>query len=62
MKEQQDMADSDPSHTITPPSPPRRHEKWKTARMDKSGNIHSEATRVVVEKMVSYNFLFYVNR
>ncbi|XP_031127883.1 uncharacterized protein LOC116029966 isoform X2 [Ipomoea triloba] len=52
MKEQQEIVDSDPSHTISPPSP-CRHEKWKRARIDKSGNFRTEATRIVAEKMDS---------
>jgi hypothetical protein len=53
MKEQEEAARSDPSSVVVPPSPPARHEKWKRARMDKSGNINNEATRMVVEKIVS---------
>ncbi|XP_019161861.1 PREDICTED: uncharacterized protein LOC109158406 [Ipomoea nil] len=51
MKEQEEDASSDPSSIVSPPSPPARHEKWKRARMNKSGNINNEATRMVVEKI-----------
>ena len=62
MKEQQELVDSDPSYTLTPLVPPCRAEKWKRARMDKSGNFPSEATRLVAEKIVSkYVIIFYIN-
>jgi len=50
LKERQEAAgDLD----VPPPSPPQRHEKWKKARQKPSGEYTSEATRLVVEKMVS---------
>ncbi|XP_019195859.1 PREDICTED: uncharacterized protein LOC109189702 [Ipomoea nil] len=51
LKEQQALADADPSYTMSPPSPIRRVEKWKKARMDKSGNYRTDSTRVVAEKI-----------
>jgi len=37
-----------------PPSPPTRHQKWKMARMRKSGTYSSEQSRIISEKIVSY--------
>ena len=38
---------------INPPSPIRRHAKWKMARTKKTGQMTSEATKKIVEKIVS---------
>jgi len=40
-----------------PPSPPTRHQKWKMARMKRSGTYSSEQSRIVSEKNVSYFYL-----
>lgn len=53
LKELQEAATPDPSIVLTPPSPPRRHEQWKRARMDKSGQFVTEESRLVAEKIVS---------
>jgi hypothetical protein len=36
-----------------PPSPPKRHEKWKLARIKKSGEYTSSSSQSVAEKIVS---------
>ena len=46
-------AEENPSIVIAPPSPPSRHEKWKKARQNKTGEYLSEDARLVVEKIVS---------
>jgi len=42
----------------SPPSPPFRHVKWKRARIKKSGAPSSEQSGVIIEKILSYFFLF----
>jgi hypothetical protein len=59
LKEKQALADADPTYTMSPPSPPRRAEKWKKARIDKSGNYRTESTRLVAEKIVSKYVVIY---
>ncbi|KAH1193232.1 hypothetical protein GmHk_19G054324 [Glycine max] len=39
---------------IDPPSPVRRHVKWKMARTKKTGEITTEAAKEIVEKIVSH--------
>ena len=39
---------------VTSPPPPFRHEKWKRARIKKSGAPSSEQSGVIIEKIVSY--------
>ncbi|KAL5172379.1 Cytochrome P450 CYP736A12 [Glycine soja] len=39
---------------IDPPSPIRRHEKWKMACTKKTGQMTSEATKEIVEKIISH--------
>ena len=39
---------------IDPPSPVRRHVKWKMARTKKTGEMATEATKEILEKIVSY--------
>lgn len=36
-----------------PPSPPTRHEQWKKARQNASGDFITEDTRIIAEKIVS---------
>ena len=43
---------------INPPSPIRRHVKWKMARTKKTGHMTSKAAKEIVEK----NFLRYTTR
>ena len=38
---------------INPPSPIRRHVKWKMTRTKKTGQMTSEATKEIAEKIVS---------
>ncbi|XP_019173772.1 PREDICTED: uncharacterized protein LOC109169343 [Ipomoea nil] len=53
LKQQEEAAMSDPSIIVSTPSPPRRHEMWKRARMDDSGNFITEESRLVAEKVDS---------
>jgi len=39
---------------IDPPSPIRRHVKWKMARIKKIGQMTFEATKEIAEKVVSH--------
>ncbi|KAL5154024.1 hypothetical protein HKD37_19G053479 [Glycine soja] len=39
---------------IDPPSPVRRHMKWKMARTKKTGEMTTEATKEIAEKIVSH--------
>jgi len=39
---------------IDPPSPVRRHVKWKMARTKKIGEMTTEAAKEIVEKIVSH--------
>jgi len=39
---------------IDPPSPIRRHVKWKMARTKKIGQMTSEAAKEIAEKIVSH--------
>jgi len=39
---------------IDPPSPIRRHMKWKMAHTKKTRQMMSEATKEIVEKIVSH--------
>jgi len=39
---------------IDPPSPIRRHEKWKMTRTKKIGQMTSEATKEIADKIVSH--------
>ena len=39
---------------INPPSPIRRHVKWKMARTKKTGQMTSETTKEIAEKIVSH--------
>ena len=52
-RKQQESTSSDPTTTINPPSPPTSHEKWKEARMKKSGDYTSEKSQMIAEKIVS---------
>ena len=53
-KQKQVSAASDPSISmVDPPSPPSRHEKWKMARMKKSGDYTSTESKSIAEKIVS---------
>ncbi|KAL5168114.1 hypothetical protein HKD37_11G030342 [Glycine soja] len=38
---------------VEPPSPLKRHEKWKRARQKKSGDYINEESRIIAEKIVS---------
>jgi len=53
---------------IDPPSPVRRHVKWKMARTKKTGEMTTEAAKEIAEKIVSHFqltiriiFLYFVN-
>ena len=53
---------------IDPPSPVRRHVKWKMARTKKTGEMTIEAAKEIVEKIASHFqltiriiFLYFVN-
>ena len=39
---------------IDPPSPVRRHVKWKMARTKKTGEMTTEAVKEIAEKIVSH--------
>lgn len=52
-KQRQKASQSGPPQVVDPPSPPPRHEKWKKARLKKSGEYTSEDTRLVAEKIDS---------
>ena len=39
---------------LPPPSPPKRHQKWKRARQKPSGDMTSEEARHIAERIVSY--------
>ncbi|KAL3648762.1 hypothetical protein CASFOL_005165 [Castilleja foliolosa] len=52
MKERQ-AASQDPSEIIPPPSPPTRHEKWKRARIDKSGKYTTPEVEVIAQRIDS---------
>ena len=39
---------------IDPPSPVRRHVKWKMARTKKTGEMTTEAAKEIAEKIVSH--------
>ena len=53
---------------IDPPSPIKRHVKWKMARTKKNGQMTSEAAKEIAEKIVSHFqlkiiiiFVYFVN-
>ena len=53
---------------INPPSPIRRHVKWKMARTKKTGQMMSEAAKEIAEKIISQMsfkncnyFVYYMN-
>ncbi|KAL3627387.1 hypothetical protein CASFOL_028750 [Castilleja foliolosa] len=52
MKERQ-AASQDPYEIIPPPSPPTRHEKWKRARIDKSGKYTTPEVEIIAQKIDS---------
>jgi hypothetical protein len=45
---------------LTPPSPPKRHEKWIMGRKKPSGEYTSEETRLVADKIVSMLFFLFL--
>jgi hypothetical protein len=53
LKERQEAAQLDPSIVLFPPSPPKRHEKWKRARLRENRDYTSKETCVVANKIVS---------
>ncbi|KAK7271448.1 hypothetical protein RJT34_27371 [Clitoria ternatea] len=53
LEEQIKASQSEPSAIVSPPSPPTRHEKWKRARQNKSGEYTTEEARMVAEKIDS---------
>ncbi|KAL3643798.1 Proteasome subunit beta type-3 [Castilleja foliolosa] len=52
IKERQ-AASQDPSEVIPPPSPPTRHEKWKRARIKKSGEYTTPEVKIIAERIES---------
>ncbi|KAL3655276.1 hypothetical protein CASFOL_001062 [Castilleja foliolosa] len=52
IKERQ-AASQDPSEIIPPPSPPTRHEKWKRARIDKSGKYTTPEVEIIAQRIDS---------
>ena len=57
MKRQHDpMMTENPLLTEDPPSPIKRHVKWKMARTNRYGKMTSEAARKIADKIVSSNF------
>jgi len=53
LKKCKEESQVDPSIIVSPPSPPICHEKWKKARVNKSGEYTSESTHVIAKKIVS---------
>ena len=39
---------------IPPPSPPKRHQKWKRARQKPSGQMTSDEARIIAERIVRH--------
>ena len=54
------MGDEDSISRDRNPSPPLRHEKWKRVRLRPNGEYTSDASRAVVEKIVSIICCAYV--
>jgi len=53
-KKQEEAAQSGSTEVmIDPPSPIRRHVKWKMARTKKIGHMTSEVTKEIAERIVS---------
>ena len=53
-RQREEASASDPSISMVgPPSPPSRHEKWKQARIKKSGQYTSKDSQSIAEKIVS---------
>jgi len=54
-KQLEEAAKSESTNTvIDPPSPIRRHVKWKMARTKKIGQMTSEAVKEIADKIVSH--------
>ena len=54
-KKMEEAAQSDSTDTvIDPPSPIKRHVKWKLARTKKTGDMTSEAAKEIADKIVSH--------
>ena len=54
-KKLEEVAESESTEAvIDPPSPIRRHVKWKMDRTKKIGQMTSEATKEITEKIVSH--------
>ncbi|KAK7271450.1 hypothetical protein RJT34_27373 [Clitoria ternatea] len=53
LEEKKRASQSDPLAIVSPPSPLTRHEKWKRARQNKSGEYTTEEARIVAEKIDS---------
>ena len=47
-----EASEGDPS-LLSPPSPPKRHERWKRARQRDSGQFTSEPSQEVAQRIVS---------
>jgi len=42
------------TEVTSPPSPPRRHVKWKRAQIKKLGAPSSQQSGVIIEQIISY--------
>ena len=61
VKQIQEASQLDPSLAVVePPSPLKRHEKWKRARQKKSGDYINEDARIIAEKIVSKYSILHV--
>jgi len=55
MKRLEEVAQSGSTEgIIDPPSPIRRHVKWKMARTKKTGQMMSEAAKEIADRIVSH--------
>ncbi|KAL3627169.1 hypothetical protein CASFOL_028532 [Castilleja foliolosa] len=54
IKERQE-ASQDPSELIPPPSPPTRHERWKRARINTSGQYITPEVGLIAKKITAFN-------
>jgi len=52
LKQQMDSTGSNEG-PLNPPSPPNRHEKWKLARTKPGGQMTSEKSKIIAERIVS---------
>ena len=51
--EEESLLSENPASVDDPPSPIKRHVKWKVARTRASGNMTSESAQEIADKIVS---------